>query len=494
MAGLRANSQVYNVKSFGACGNGKNDDTQAIQAAIEKAALARKGSVYFPTGTYLIGSFTKTPVYLENYCLYLRSNISLKGDGKTSVIKIASHLFDKADSSANAHLFYGKVLHNLQFENLMINMNGNNNLTPEGVKKNGTAIFIKNSNNVIIKNITVKNCAGRNMILILGKGKNLLIENSSFINGGYNVGTSVINKFQDDFSFLYSEWDSSNIVNNIIKQENIKIALRNYTGGIEIHGSYSKALKNKVTGCFPGLYIRSSWYAIKNISVEDNKFLNCVKGILILVLNPISNVTIHNNEIQLTESLKVRELVQAGIEIPNGNSLTHSPQEQNNAALTNISIKNNIITSVVADNSDVKTAGMVLHSLQQSIIKNNTIKGMNYGGIVLQGSKWGIDVLSITGNTISGFKYNTDEMAICAYLMITSIYSAKDINFPGLKNIYVTKNNFIFNTDAAIRSNSIAFKRKFTGAYVAAPTIDQIHFKDNNFSNKKEGIKMIKTD
>ncbi len=45
--------QVYNVRAYGATGNGSTDDTAAIQAA---QAAAGPGCVYFPPGTYLVGS------------------------------------------------------------------------------------------------------------------------------------------------------------------------------------------------------------------------------------------------------------------------------------------------------------------------------------------------------------------------------------------------------------------------------------------------------
>ena len=45
-----AGGQVFNVKAYGAAGNGTTDDTAAIQAAINAAGA---GTVYFPAGTYL---------------------------------------------------------------------------------------------------------------------------------------------------------------------------------------------------------------------------------------------------------------------------------------------------------------------------------------------------------------------------------------------------------------------------------------------------------
>ena len=49
-------SGVYNVKHFGATGDGSTDDTAAIQAAIDAAEAAGGGEVYFPRGTYAIES------------------------------------------------------------------------------------------------------------------------------------------------------------------------------------------------------------------------------------------------------------------------------------------------------------------------------------------------------------------------------------------------------------------------------------------------------
>lgn len=66
----------YNVLDFGAKGDGVTNDAAVIQSVIDAAAVSG-GEVYFPAGTYLIGS-----------PLYLKSNVSIVGAGaKTSVIK-----------------------------------------------------------------------------------------------------------------------------------------------------------------------------------------------------------------------------------------------------------------------------------------------------------------------------------------------------------------------------------------------------------------------
>lgn len=47
-------AQIFNVKDYGAAGDWATDDTQAIQAAIDAAAAAGGGTVYVPTGDYVL--------------------------------------------------------------------------------------------------------------------------------------------------------------------------------------------------------------------------------------------------------------------------------------------------------------------------------------------------------------------------------------------------------------------------------------------------------
>jgi hypothetical protein len=64
---------VLNVKSYGAKGNGIDDDTEAIRSALVKAGASGGGIVYVPTGRYAI---SKT--------LWVPSGVTLKGDGMHS--------------------------------------------------------------------------------------------------------------------------------------------------------------------------------------------------------------------------------------------------------------------------------------------------------------------------------------------------------------------------------------------------------------------------
>lgn len=62
-------SLAYNVKDYGALGDGETDDTASIQAAIDAATAALGGMVYFPVGEYLTTGIT------------VAASISLVGEG-----------------------------------------------------------------------------------------------------------------------------------------------------------------------------------------------------------------------------------------------------------------------------------------------------------------------------------------------------------------------------------------------------------------------------
>ena len=65
---------VYSVRTFGATGDGKTMDTAAINKAIDTAANAGGGTVYFPAGTY------------ASYSIHLKSAVSLYLDAGATIL------------------------------------------------------------------------------------------------------------------------------------------------------------------------------------------------------------------------------------------------------------------------------------------------------------------------------------------------------------------------------------------------------------------------
>lgn len=72
--GAEQRAPFYNVRDYGAAGSGQTKDTEAIRKAIDAAASAGGGTVYFPAGQYLTGS-----IHLKsNITLYLDAGAVLK--------------------------------------------------------------------------------------------------------------------------------------------------------------------------------------------------------------------------------------------------------------------------------------------------------------------------------------------------------------------------------------------------------------------------------
>ncbi len=147
----------YNVKDFGAKGDGVTVDGIAINKAIDEAANAGGGTVYFPAGNYLSGS------------IHLKSNICLYIDqGATLIAASDSSDFDKPEKSVNdIYQDYGHSHWHNSFiwgENLHdVSIIGTGTIWGKGLVRSGRngdgkpnkAISLLLCRNVIIRDISI---------------------------------------------------------------------------------------------------------------------------------------------------------------------------------------------------------------------------------------------------------------------------------------------------------------------------------------------------
>ena len=95
-------AEVYNVKDYGAVGNGVTNDAAAINAAIVAANAGGGGTVRIPAGTYAVAESSLSRAILA------KSNVWLRGDG-VNITKIVlantsdSHVID-ADTASNDNI------------------------------------------------------------------------------------------------------------------------------------------------------------------------------------------------------------------------------------------------------------------------------------------------------------------------------------------------------------------------------------------------------
>ena len=89
---------VYNVKAaaYGAKGDGTTDDTAAIQSALNAAASAGGGIVFFPSGTYLV--LTSTTLTMN-----ISPGTIVVGTG-ASTLKVSANAGDVSKEIGRAHV------------------------------------------------------------------------------------------------------------------------------------------------------------------------------------------------------------------------------------------------------------------------------------------------------------------------------------------------------------------------------------------------------
>jgi hypothetical protein len=140
-----SSSAWLNVKDFGAAGDGSSNDTDAVAAAI--AAVANGGTVYFPTGTYMIDPDSLVIGDGTNSADSTVQGVSLRGDASAFYNSGGSVL--KARSAGTSMLGVAGPIEGISIENLTFDC--------EGVVSNGWTIYsVKNSTfrNFIIRDFT----------------------------------------------------------------------------------------------------------------------------------------------------------------------------------------------------------------------------------------------------------------------------------------------------------------------------------------------------
>lgn len=113
---LRKNNftQYINVKSYGATGDGKTDDATSIQTALNVSS-GSPTKIYFPNGTYVIGTRLVFP-----------SSITIEGASLGSVILKAKNGMNDRLIVNSGYALTQPWTYSLRFENIVFDLNGVN--------------------------------------------------------------------------------------------------------------------------------------------------------------------------------------------------------------------------------------------------------------------------------------------------------------------------------------------------------------------------------
>ncbi len=117
--GMPWSSHVYNVKSYGAKGDGVTDDQAAINNALTAAGNDPWSTIYLPAGTYMVSLGFAPP-----------SQVRWMGDGAArTIIRANANFVQPAQYNGRAYclLFSPSGSSNVDVENLTLDANGNMN-------------------------------------------------------------------------------------------------------------------------------------------------------------------------------------------------------------------------------------------------------------------------------------------------------------------------------------------------------------------------------
>jgi polygalacturonase len=110
------NNGTYNVKQYGAIGDGKNLDSKAINKAIDAAANAGGGRVFIPAGNYLSGSIrlkSNVALFLDQGATIIAAPVNAENDYDEEENTVNTIYQDSGHSHFHNSLIWGENLHDV---------------------------------------------------------------------------------------------------------------------------------------------------------------------------------------------------------------------------------------------------------------------------------------------------------------------------------------------------------------------------------------------
>src|ERR1044072_8730362 len=156
-------NEPFNVKTYGATGNGTTADHVAIQNAINAANSAGGGTVYFPRGTYIINKYIQIPgsnIHLRGAGMFastLRCGTTFTSGGTTPVGGGYSMLCCAATGYSN-----------ISVQDLSFDGNESANratLSASGVRLNSYLVDFRNVTNLRVERISTRNTWTYNIVV-----------------------------------------------------------------------------------------------------------------------------------------------------------------------------------------------------------------------------------------------------------------------------------------------------------------------------------------
>jgi hypothetical protein len=390
--------QPYNVKWFGAKGDGVTDDGPAIQSDIDAVYAIGSGAVFVPQGTFILNTVT-APYYL----LTIRDKVSVGGVGPSSILKAGPGL---RNSTTGLAILYNHTdyVSDLTISDLTIDYNGQNNLVLSSYGSN--AHINRTGGNiasgVMIRNVAFKNSAGHHFIWFgLNSADSRNTKNSIVGCSFSESGLSIAGNQTTDHSSIYMGSTNSVVANNSFVN-----TTQDYVGtAIELHSDGTAATGNTVVKYDHGVNLGGDSNTVNNVTISGNAFKSVVRGVVLWTLSnyTIDNLIVSNNTISVADNEGTAYAAGAGV-VYAGNFDTST----STSSMWTISGNDIEAENVNTSSFDYTITGIDINAVAGLSITGNTISGLKGEGIRLEAvaGKAHSDVI-IANNTIRSCGYTS---------------------------------------------------------------------------------------
>ena len=165
----------FNVKDFGATGDGSTDDTPALNKAIARCSAEGGGTIHFPPGKYMVASVH----LLSNVQLLLDDHAVIEGRKDGYEPPEPNPLNEKYQDLGHSH-FHNAVLWGENLENFAViggQVNGGGVTQGNPKPGGGDKVFaIKTGKNLLFKNVT--HVTGGHFVYLLNDCENITIDHT----------------------------------------------------------------------------------------------------------------------------------------------------------------------------------------------------------------------------------------------------------------------------------------------------------------------------
>jgi hypothetical protein len=404
----------YNVLDYGAVGDGVNDDGPAIQAAVDAAFAAGGGTVYAPSGTYLLASYTSLPYYTVK----AKSNVNVIGDGASTIFKVADGLVTPAEGVTFLYNHTEQVS-NVRYSNFKVDWNGPNNpnfnTSGSNTCRLGGAGGITNWH---IDNVWFLNPGGHHNIFIGGGGENNSVTNCLFQNAGRAVTN---NNVITDHSTIYTNCNNVIVSNNIIICDNLNDTVAT---AIELHGNQIICNDNSIYGYAIGIIAGATENTGNNFhyNISNNIINQVIDGIRLVAANT------HWNDFYLVES---NEVLCRPVASRNCSGI--AMQNTSSVASGEIKIQNNLVFLSSCPDLTRTHVGINASDWTTVSLADNNITNWSAEGVYYENTISVSNIFDLSNNQITG----------CGYTSTAASKRSVAINsgVGGMNNVFLYENS-----------------------------------------------------